>query len=182
MQLQSSLTIQDNVQKLVTQQVELIAELRGQREQLEAEMARAEADKGEQVQTSGKQEAGSVTEDLAKQVASNLKPNPQGSPVAVTLSSSNPFRKESRPGFPNIQSSHGNFSVTTIDGNQVITDASHHATNTNSGNTTTTTITGSDNDSSVKIYGGMSYSTGVRGIYSEFQRLPAGRRAKRGYV
>ncbi|KAF9464049.1 hypothetical protein BDZ94DRAFT_1356243 [Collybia nuda] len=139
--LQSSLSIQDNIQRLINQQVELMSELQGQQEKLQLERARTEGGR-------------SVTGKLANQVALNLNSEPHGSPVSINVSSSNALRKEPRPPFPNIHSSHGSISITTVDGNQVTTDASHHITNTNSGNTTNTTITGSDNNSSVRTYGG----------------------------
>lgn len=78
------------------------------------------------------------------------KPGPPEHSVAVVVSSRNPFREEARPGFPNIQSPHGNFSVTTIDGNQVITDVSHRTADLSSGSITTTTIASSGNDTSVR--------------------------------
>jgi hypothetical protein len=55
------------------------------------------------------------------------------------------------PPFPDIQSSHGTFSMSSVEGDQNNLDSSRHVTNTNSGNTTTSVTTNSNNDSSVRV-------------------------------
>ena|ERR1700733_13274822 len=55
---------------------------------------------------------------------------------------------------PHIESSHGTFEFTSVEGNQNHVDSSQHISNSNSNNTTTMKTDNSGNDRSIRLFSG----------------------------
>jgi hypothetical protein len=146
LQLKSTITIQDHIAQIVIQQEELVWTVRKQeREKREQELlAQSEQRQNEEP---------SFVENLAlPATSSETSASHHTAPTVVRPTQESEFL-DIYSLFPSLQSSGGHFRVTSVGGNQNSVNSSWHVANTNSGNTTTTITVGSNNDSSVQIFG-----------------------------
>jgi hypothetical protein len=146
--LKANIAIQDNISRLASQQEELLKILQEQGVQVKRDEGKWGEDNWGTRELRGNEVEG-PRPDSSLQFDSPILHSQTSPPMDAPFM---PSLFGQPPMFPHIQSPHGRFTMTYIDGDHTTTDSSHHITTTNSGNTTVTTTTNSNNNSPIRYF------------------------------
>lgn len=145
--LKSNITIQEYLASISSQQVEILQAFREGNPS--AGIVENEQESSEQINQT--QSNGNLRRAAGEDSDFYRKPSPKLPDDSIRASTASSSPRHPLPPFPDIQLSRGTFTMSSVGGDHITVDSSHHVSNSNSGNTTTTITKNSNNDSSVRV-------------------------------